>query len=1233
MKHLKFKFFIVVIFLFVAVAGFYGNSLDVFAAGTVDNLHSQTKIYNSNNTDYFDGCENYADYVNSAPTITVLTHGLGSKAYYWSNDYSISNGRKLAYNSNSLINKIYEDLDGQMTLYLAEGIDKGSSVDFDFELKKYSYEDYINSNDGKPTSVIDDVSKHIVIVFNSSVADSSNYTVYNEFHTILDNISAQYKNLTGVLPRFNLVGHSRGGITNIMYAAEHPYNVASVFSLGTPYSGSALGELEILLGMMGYTDENYVVDNEGVESIMNEEELQNIRNAWNSAYTADVNMNVVAYGSMTSIHLLRALIEDIEVNCEKYEYYGAIINDYSDLINSVINIIDDCPGLTSTTLNFVDGLARIFNDFGIDLFDILFTKINSNLEGKITYEEVRDVLGLVNVINNEIVIMDDLFIDLNSQLGYGFEDGISYNGFKRYTKIFGAADYTDNRAIPEQPGIVHNLEIMNETYMNDIANSLVLGVPTSSIVELSDDFNAAYTFNLGKAFSFTTEYAGTRKFTANGGTITLYQYDANNCAQPIKIEQNTLTYEYDRHIQYLLVVDVDSINNIGVSFSLEDKMGFGDNVVEIDMNDRKVYKMTVSTSGYYLISVSNMKISLSGATYIAKGEYYVYLKANTPKYMYFTNTADYSITVNVGVYEPNEIDLNQSTQITNSSQKVMKYSNPYNSSMAYKLDINWSGGIKYATVYNSNGSTIGSVTTSGTSNTYSFTLGAKQTCYVVYSSIDSSISSNLYINPSQLRWKIDSKVYDANRIQLPRGDTYTIELVVLYNGTIVDYSSPYVNTSSTNFVFSNNMLSISEKALIGYDITIYPTLAPDYLLTVQIGYGNEFSWYVSNGNNVTLSWNVNATYDKINFSIVNSNGTTYPLSKNANQFDITSYLPTRLGTTKIKLNNIVINGITFNNGTDFLNVNDKTVDNLFAGGNGTSSSPYQITHKRHFGNISVANGKYYILKNNLSLGNWTNFFELKGTLDGNDKQILMTSYIDNYVGDMGLFSKNKGTIKNLTLKANISTTVSTTNWINIGGFAGVNEGKIDNCYMESYIGRDNHSHTKSGNTHVYVVDIYVGTINTVRIGGITGYNKGIITNCRNYSSIYGRGDIGGIAGKSEGDGSSTGYIYNSDNYGRIYYLWSSENRSIGGIVGYQVSGTIDLCYNYAIISYDSDKIENSAIKPCMGRIVGHKCGTVTRYNELGEVKTGELFKYDGFLGIGSYNQLEYAGDRAFGKNG
>lgn len=221
MKQFKLKFCIALALLLVAVVSIYGNSLDVFAAGTVDNLHSQTKIYSSNNDDYFNGCEDYADYVNSSPTITVLTHGLNSSAYYWSNDYSVNNGEKLAYNSSSLINKIYEHLDGQMTLYVVSGIDKGGTYDFD--LTKYSYEDYVNSNDGKVTSVIDDVSKPIVILFNSGIPKKSNYTVYDEFHTILDNISAQYKNLTGVLPRFNLVGHSRGGITNIMYATEHPY--------------------------------------------------------------------------------------------------------------------------------------------------------------------------------------------------------------------------------------------------------------------------------------------------------------------------------------------------------------------------------------------------------------------------------------------------------------------------------------------------------------------------------------------------------------------------------------------------------------------------------------------------------------------------------------------------------------------------------------------------------------------------------------------------------------------------------------------------------------------------------------------------------------------------------------------------------------------------------------------------------------------------------------------------
>ena len=79
MKQFKLKFCIALVFLFVAVVCFYSNGLSVSALETGDRLHLNTKIYSSNNDDYFNGCEDYDNYVNLAPTITVLTHGLRNR--------------------------------------------------------------------------------------------------------------------------------------------------------------------------------------------------------------------------------------------------------------------------------------------------------------------------------------------------------------------------------------------------------------------------------------------------------------------------------------------------------------------------------------------------------------------------------------------------------------------------------------------------------------------------------------------------------------------------------------------------------------------------------------------------------------------------------------------------------------------------------------------------------------------------------------------------------------------------------------------------------------------------------------------------------------------------------------------------------------------------------------------------------------------------------------------------
>lgn len=547
MKNKISKLFLVFTFLIV-VLGFINNNSNVFAAEVSDNLHKQTKIYGSNCDDYYTNCEEYDDYIGVLPAITVLTHGLGSQYYYWSNDASINDGESFAFNSNSIINEMFNKLNGEMNLYIAN-VSTGENSE-GLDLTKYSYEQYINNSDGSTTEIIDDISKHIVVVFNSNAPNSGNYEIYDEFHYVLDTISSQYKSLAGVLPRFNLVGHSRGGITNIMYATEHPYNVDSIFSMGTPYSGSVLGEIDPVLAILNdYVDADFNIINDGVRSILDEVEMKGIRDAWNTAYTADVNINVVALGSMSSLTLIEALLDDIKDNKEIYgEKYGSVIEDYEVLIETVMYFLDRKPDVLPKTLNFVGDIAEVFNRFDIDVVDYICTEIDERLEGKVTCDEVNNLIDLINVVNDELVLMDDLFIDLNSQLGYGFEDDKSYNGFKRYVKIFTAEDYDNNRAIPTQPGVVHNLEIMNNTLINTIVDSLILASPNQKLTTIYDDMNASYTIANSKTLYFECDGTGTRMVSCDGCEVNIYKFNDFGC---LELEGNgvsnlTNLFEYNK---------------------------------------------------------------------------------------------------------------------------------------------------------------------------------------------------------------------------------------------------------------------------------------------------------------------------------------------------------------------------------------------------------------------------------------------------------------------------------------------------------------------------------------------------------------------------------------------------------------------------------------------------------------------------------------------------------------
>lgn len=1189
-------------------------------AENVNDLHTTTRISSKTETN---------------PTITVLTHGLGSQSYYWSNRYDYvpdeSEGEEhIVYNEYSLINRLYQKLDGQMALYVARGdvteIEGGADV-YDFDLVKYTYADYQNDREGKTVPMLDDVSKHIVIVYNSKIKGYSNSDVYEEFHYILDNISLQYKRLTGVLPRFNLVGHSRGGITNIMYATEHPYNVASIYSMGAPYNGSKLGEIDLLMDFMGYVGDDGDLS-PGAASIMDKEGNKAIRNAWNQTLSTypDADINAVTFGSITSLSIVSAMVSDVKNNSAKY---GDKYSGFIDEAEVIVRLMSYNADLTNIVLNVVAGIAGVANFFNYDVCDALVSAIDPSLQGQVKYEDVRPVVDLIQKVNDQTVILDDLFIDVNSQLGFGFDDGISYNGFTRYVKTFTEEDYTDNRAIADQPGVVHNLEIMNPIYINKITSDLICGVPVSNITALNESFTGSFTIDdIGKAFSISSEHGGKRTFNASGCDIKLYRYDENDCLTDmfnvnedgtggniVEVE-NYLTFDFLGNEDYLLIVAKDYADVVNVSFETAYNVTEEESVTfTVDAGRDELFTISVDKTSYYIVTFYGFSGTISGLNGNATNGFCVYLSAGEKHCVYLDNAATNLSTIIVNVTEAPEIDINTETTVS-ANGCVVKYNNDNSIAMAYRLELSGINADFNATIYDDGNNTISSVIVSENKKTYSFVLGASETCFIVYEGDYTSLKSIICLNETQLVWKIDGKECGSTKVQLPRGKSYTVELISLASNTT--WLTDFVFTSSTNFTFVNSVLHINSNALIGYDIVICPYSVPSYLLTVQVGFNNDFSWYVSNSDTVNIVWTSNEPSLTIDFSIKNSDGER-KISATSNNINVTSYLPQSVGTSTFTLNAVTVpqtvgEGVTYENGTEFLNIGDVSVNNLFGDGDTVS---YPITCYRHLNNIRYDyrvnredDSKYindsFKLMNNITLvDNWVPIpYRFKGELDGNYKTLynLAINVTQSY-GSHGLFAvMSTPIIHDLTIRGVYITSTGINNGSNtvnpslyIGTLAGQsNGGRITNC-------------------HVYGQDSYktisVSSYYRTNVGGLIGFNCSNISGCSiNNIDMTVSSDAGGIAGNSMEtiDNCTARNLH-------ITYVWNTENACLGGIVGRNLNGVVTNCTSTASSSgfvaftwYSPDDLTHKikkTIYPSIGYVIGQNEGTYSNLSKSSYLTT------------------------------
>ncbi|MFR9650288.1 MAG: GLUG motif-containing protein, partial [Rikenellaceae bacterium] len=301
----------------------------------------------------------------------------------------------------------------------------------------------------------------------------------------------------------------------------------------------------------------------------------------------------------------------------------------------------------------------------------------------------------------------------------------------------------------------------------------------------------------------------------------------------------------------------------------------------------------------------------------------------------------------------------------------------------------------------------------------------------------------------------------------------------------------------------------------------------------------------------------------------------------------------------------------------------------FAGGAGTSESPYQIATAEQLAYLSkvVALGgdstdTYYELTDNINLegqewypiGDSDNPF--KGNFDGNDKSIsnLTINITSSYQGLFGYAIA--ATIESVTLS---EPSISGSSYV--GAICGYAKGNSDNkgttiskCSVDggsvtgsSYVGAIcGYAKGNSDNKGTTISKCCVdgGSVaGSSCVGAICGYAKGTTISkcCVDGGSVTGSGHVGGVVGEN--------YTYSTVT--ECYNTGSVTGKSIytGGVVGYNNTySTVTECYNTGDVEGSSN---------CVGGVVGYNRDNSTVkecYN------TGDVEGSSGYVGgVVGYN--------------
>ena len=404
--------------------------------------------------------------VKARPQITVLTPGLNSGASAWSNNYSENNNKNVSfcYDEDSLISKISENA-GDAKIYWAKMSDYNAFKLHDITAQKGVY----TATDDNAVNNITDAAKHIIVVFDAEwnvnhdeknkllSSAGSNNNVYYQFNYMLSKIIYDVKQLNGgVLPKVNLIGHSRGGLTNLQYALDHPDLVSGLISIGTPYFGSTSATVARAFRLTGESD--------GLDDILNQDVYYGYNVRWNSNYDA-LYKNIKTY-TISSYHTISNLIEVID-------------NDYSGVISN------GQKAALKAALVYVNGAKVISPAWGDNIISAGFRKrflraIKDTVPANTATAIANMILGEIKYDYHPLFVSleNDLCVDLPSQQGKCDsplrDDVESYKGFTDYTRVYASFDDSINytKVSKETLPVGHNLEARDSKIIEKVLDMI-----------------------------------------------------------------------------------------------------------------------------------------------------------------------------------------------------------------------------------------------------------------------------------------------------------------------------------------------------------------------------------------------------------------------------------------------------------------------------------------------------------------------------------------------------------------------------------------------------------------------------------------------------------------------------------------------------------------------------------------------------------------------------------------